>query len=50
MDARFEGETFHIDLAAEPDDGEPLSAMSVILRGIAGSMPQLPTAKRQGQE
>ena len=44
MDARFKGETCQIDLAGEPDRAEPYAAMSVLLRGIAKSMPNLPTA------
>ena len=43
MDARFEGETLHID-AADDSEGEPFVAMRTLLRGISGSVPELPTA------
>ena len=44
MDARYKGETHHVDLDDKQDDVEPIAAMRVLLSGIAGSMPQLPTA------
>ena len=43
MDARFGGETLHID-AGEERSEEPYVAMSTLLSGIAASVPQLPTA------
>jgi len=50
MDARYRGETHHVDLDGEQDNVEPLASMSVLLSGIAGSMPQLPVAGNEGQE
>jgi len=44
MDARYRGKTHHLDLVGNQDDAEPFPAMRVLLSGIAGSMPQLPTA------
>ena len=43
MDARFGGETLHIDETGVAD-GEPYLTMRTLLRGIAGSVPDLPTA------
>ena len=50
MDARYRGETHHLDLDEEPDAVEPFVAMRVLLSGIAGSMPQLPTAGNERRE
>lgn len=50
MDARYRGATHHVDLDGEHGNVEPLAAMSVLLSGIAGSMPQLPVAENKGQE
>ena len=50
MDGRFGGATHHVDLDGEHGNVEPLAAMSVLLSGIAGSMPQLPVAENKGQE
>ncbi len=50
MDARYRGETHHVDLDREQENVEPLASMSVLLSGIAGSMPQLPVAANEGQE
>jgi len=50
MDARYGGETHHLDLDEEQDAVEPFVAMRVLLSGIAGSMPQLPTASNERRE
>ena len=50
MDARYGGETHHLDLDAEHVDSEPSGAMRVLLSGIAGSMPQLPVVEIERQE
>jgi len=50
MDARCGGETHHLDLDGKQDDVEPFAAMGVLLSGIAGSMPQLPTAVNERRE
>lgn len=44
MDARNNGETRHIDLDGEYEDEEPFVTMNALLRGIAHSTPQWPTA------
>lgn len=45
MDARYRGETHHLDLADDPNDVQPFASMRVLLSGIAGSVPQLPTVE-----
>ena len=50
MDARYRGETHHLDLGEEQDAVEPIASMKVLLNGIAGSMPQLPVASTEGRE
>jgi hypothetical protein len=42
MDARYRGNTYHLDLSDDPDDAQPFAAMRVLLSGIAVSTPQLP--------
>ena len=39
-----------VDDAARLHTAEPFATMSVLLIGIAGSMPQLPTATKERQE
>ena len=43
MDARFGGETLQID-DSNTEESEPYATMRTLLRGIAGSVPDLPTA------
>ena len=43
MDARFGGETLQID-DSNTEGSEPYATMRTLLRGIAGSVPDLPTA------
>jgi len=50
MDAKYGGETHHLDLNEERGDVEPFVAMRVLLSGIADSMPQLPTAGNESRE
>lgn len=50
MDARYRGETHHLDLDGKQDDVEPFATMKALLSGIAGSMPQLPTADNGRRE
>ena len=50
MDARYKGETHHINLDGVRETAEPFAAMRVLLSGIAGSIPQLPAADSGRQE
>jgi len=54
MDARWQGATHHIELNGNTDDagdisplGEPQASMLVLLRGLAKSMPHLPTIYKE---
>ena len=54
MDARWQGATHHIELDGNPDNNgdisplaEPYVSMFVLLRGLAKSMPHLPTIYKE---
>jgi len=50
MDARFKGETHHMDLDGAQDATEPFATMKALLSGIANSTPQLPIADKKRHE
>lgn len=50
MDARWQGATHHIELdytGDEPVSAEPESSMTILLRGIAKSMPHIPVIYKE---
>ncbi|MDH3349902.1 MAG: putative selenate reductase subunit YgfK [Gammaproteobacteria bacterium] len=45
MDARWHGETHHVDLDEQQDATEPYASMRLLLRGLRRSMPHLPATR-----